>query len=369
MKTILITGVSGTLGMSLVPFLLASGYQIYYLIREKNGKSPFVRLKEMGIIPQKNAILQGDITLPFCGIEKNSISSLKNQIDMILHCAADVRFDPRYAKEIWETNENGTRHMLQLAVVLNVPAIHHMSTAYVAGDAKKFDESQLNVGQAFRNPYEASKYEAEKLIRSSELKYSIYRPSIIVGHSVTGHSNGFDGFYGFFLAFFKLLQKIKRQEKKYLEQGICFNGNFVELQLWIPCSANSILNLVPIDWLAQMLINLITSESNWNQTFHLINPNPPKVQWVIERSLYHLGINEIQFGNFQKIKGEIPLVLRIFQKLLEDNIYLPYMRHEACFEQKNVSAVLGQKFLCCPQIDDIFLAKLINFAKNKNFGK
>ena len=41
----------------------------------------------------------------------------------------------------------------------------HVSTAYVAGDADGlFTEADLDVGQGFRNTYEQTKLEAERLV-------------------------------------------------------------------------------------------------------------------------------------------------------------------------------------------------------------
>jgi hypothetical protein len=62
----------------------------------------------------------------------------------------------------------------------------HVSTAYVAGRFHGiFKETDLDLGQGFRNTYEQSKFEAEKAIgeAAGELPLVIARPSIIVGDS------------------------------------------------------------------------------------------------------------------------------------------------------------------------------------------
>src|SRR5436309_3470078 len=75
----------------------------------------------------------------------------------------------------------------------------HVSTAYVAGTHEgTFSEADLYVGQSFRNAYERSKYEAERLIRDRVDRLpavTVVRPSIIVGESRTGWTPAFNVLY------------------------------------------------------------------------------------------------------------------------------------------------------------------------------
>ena len=58
-------------------------------------------------------------------------------------------------------------------------------------------EEQLDVGQEFRNPYEQSKFEAERLVRAQvgRLPIQIFRPSIVVGERTTGWTASFNVLY------------------------------------------------------------------------------------------------------------------------------------------------------------------------------
>ena len=73
----------------------------------------------------------------------------------------------------------------------------HISTAYVAGThAGRFCESDLDVGQEFRNSYEQSKFEAEQLVRAHQgLPFTILRPSIVVGDRLSGWTSAFNVLY------------------------------------------------------------------------------------------------------------------------------------------------------------------------------
>src|SRR5437899_1298015 len=64
-----------------------------------------------------------------------------------------------------------------------------ISTAFVAGGhAGCISEDDLDVGQRFRNPYEQSKFEAERLVAHwrERLPVTVVRPSIVVGERDTG---------------------------------------------------------------------------------------------------------------------------------------------------------------------------------------
>src|SRR5262249_61233896 len=66
------------------------------------------------------------------------------------------------------------------------------------GDRKgTFYEDDLETGQRFRNAYERTKYEAERMVRAAmrQLPITVVRPSIIVGDSKTGEIDKLDGPY------------------------------------------------------------------------------------------------------------------------------------------------------------------------------
>ena len=102
------------------------------------------------------------------------------------------------AREPWRTNLDGTRHMLELCEHVGIRDIHYVSTAYVAGmQTGVVQESSLAAGQTFRNDYEASKFEAESLVRNATFPehVTVYRPAVICGDSQTGYTNTYHGLF------------------------------------------------------------------------------------------------------------------------------------------------------------------------------
>lgn len=108
-KTIFITGATGFLGKVLIEKLLRSCYdikKIYILVRSKKGASPAQRLDEIFSsklfetvsqyypdFKSKVAAVQGDLVEPNMGISDEDEQVLIDQVNVIFHSAATVRFD------------------------------------------------------------------------------------------------------------------------------------------------------------------------------------------------------------------------------------------------------------------------------------
>ena len=74
--------------------------------------------------------------------------------------------------------------------------LHYVSTAYVSGKHHgTFRETDLDVGQGFKNHYEETKFLAEVEVAKSRVPRTIYRPGVVVGDSRTGETGKFDGPY------------------------------------------------------------------------------------------------------------------------------------------------------------------------------
>ena len=120
-----------------------------------------------------------------------------------------------------------------------------MSTAYVSGThAGRFTETDLDVGQEFRNPYERTKFEAEGLVRKrgSILPVQVVRPSIVVGDSRSGWTPSFNVLYAPLRA---------------------FSGGAYPV---IPARRSSPVDVVPVDYVADGIIALAGRPGT---TYHL----------------------------------------------------------------------------------------------------
>lgn len=177
--TVLLTGATGLVGRELLHRLLATpGQEVVALVRRPVGwRHPRLRL------------VMADLAT-------DPLPALPADIETVLHCAASVAFD-RPMPEQRAINVHGTASLMAAAAALpQLQRFVHVSTAFVAGTYRgTFGPQDLDVGQGFRNTYEASKYEAEQLVRASGLPWQIVRPSIVVGDATTGRTTAFNVVY------------------------------------------------------------------------------------------------------------------------------------------------------------------------------
>ncbi len=178
---ILLTGATGFLGMEvLVRLLERSGHDVLCLVRAADGPAAEERLDAVlaGLYrdpsPYRRRVraLHGDLT--------SGVAAPDGEVDVVCHCAASISFDLPL-EEAREINVEGTRAMLALARAVGARRFVHVSTAYVAGThSGEFTEDML--GSEFRNTYEQTKSEAERLFAGvSGMEVAIARPCIVMG--------------------------------------------------------------------------------------------------------------------------------------------------------------------------------------------
>jgi len=187
MGTLFFTGYPGFLGSELLPRLLrrTKDANAVCLVQPKFANLARERAKALG---DRVRIIEGDITSP--------IDVAPDDVTEIWHLAAI--YDLSVKRDLgMRVNVGGTRNMLDFAQRCpELRHFHYISTCYVSGSLPGvFREDDLERGQSFNNFYEETKYLAEVEVRKSAVAWTIYRPAVIVGDSMTGATQKFDGPY------------------------------------------------------------------------------------------------------------------------------------------------------------------------------
>lgn len=373
MANILVTGATGTVGQIVVSLLLKRGHNVIALVRAKNGENPQDRIRNKRPGHERLTVVAGDILKPFAGVSMQDIARLHGKVHVLMHGAASIKFIETSDQLIRRTNVEGTCNVLNLASALRVPQFHYVSTAYVCGDAPHFTEKDLPMGpHTHRNPYERSKAAAEMLVRQLKIPFSIYRLSIVTGDTSTGYTPDFNGYTGWFgpwyTAGLRIRSEWEKNPSKLIEAGISVDGQgIIFMPVAIEATATGPLNLVPGDWVGEMLAGLIEIPSA-NETFHITHPNPPTVKYVIEESLKHLGMRGAQLGNGPNPPNRLGAIQKIIRAQIEQ--FRPYTNKDVeRFSDSNTRRVLRNRWRPPPSITPEYLGLILNYAVSRNFGR
>lgn len=287
MKRVLLTGATGYLGRHLLRDLLRDGHDVTAIVRRRDGRLA-ERLAEFdGFGRGTLTVLEGDVRRYRCGLHAEAVAALTGRIDAFVHCAGMTEFDPALAQALAEHNTHGTRNAFELCRDLIIPHFHHVSTAFAATGT-------------FRNPYERSKYDAERFLderREDPVIVSIYRPTIVVGGRVLGE----DGSAGTLYAYLKSLRFIRecfrsdagRSGKLARKYGASLNGGVWHIPLRVEADARVRLNLVHVDDVAERIVRQVRRPPGARQIQLLASAKPSTVAEVKNAFCRVLGIDGI----------------------------------------------------------------------------
>jgi len=259
-KTILFTGFPGFIGMRLLPRLLElhPGTHVACLVQEKFREAAE---RSLGALQAGHAhargrieLVAGDITLPGLGVAASRAAELRRSLWQAWHLAAV--YDLAVTRELGRrVNVEGTRNVLEfVAGAPHFERLQYVSTAYVSGTARGvFRETDLDVGQGFKNHYEETKFQAEVEVVRSRLPATIYRPGVVVGDSRTGETGKLDGPY----LVLRLMERLPSP------------GVFLRVGL-----GSGTVNIVPVDFVVEAMARLAATSGSRGRTYHLCDPQP-----------------------------------------------------------------------------------------------
>jgi len=363
-KNIVLTGATGFLGSHLAYQLLRKGHRVTALARGTKSSSPQERVAKAlrRVALTKNnlnskfdnlEVLEGDIGQPDFGLSDDNWRKLASSAQEVWHCAASLSFAEEERSEIFRMNVDGTRNVLKLVEQLPIRRLHHVSTAYVAGTRTNTAlETEVDVGQTFKNPYEESKCRAELLVheayRKGLARPSVYRPSIVIGDSTTGQTTHFHGVYAFIRGLWSTVQKLRRGSPR--EQVFY-------LPLRLLGAESTTLNFVPIDYVVAGMIEISQSASSIGTIYHLANPNPTENHVWLRATCRALRVEGIQLvGKSSFIKTPMTKTEVLFQKQMA--FYYMYLQGEPRFDCHNTLEALKHSGVACPQVTADFIEKM-----------
>jgi thioester reductase-like protein len=371
-KYLLLTGATGLLGRSLVRDLSATGRRVAVLVRGSKTASAEARGDEIlddwrevaGVTVEAPVVLAGDITSPGLGLDAARAAWVERNVDEVVHSAASLSFQMRESDgEPWNSNVNGTAHVLDLCRDLGIRRYHHVSSAYVCGTRRgRILESELDVGQTPGNDYERSKIESENAAVSAPFLdvCTVHRPSIIVGDLVAGFTNTFHGFY-------KPLRIVQPFVEAFLEASL-EPGSLLDV---LGMTGDEVKNLVPVDWVSAVMTRIIGDPALHGRTYHITSTRPTPVrrlcrvfeELVVEMAA-ELAAARASGGAAKGGGGFDPAALaRLFEDQM--HVYRAYWSDDPRFDSSACIAAVPD--LPAPELDDETIRRLCRFAIANRF--
>lgn len=258
-----ITGGTGFIGSNLIPCLLGQfpNARATVLIRAEDKQQAKSRhellirqiekLARIDRVRERLDYVLGDVTLANCGLSPSGLDEVLACTTHIIHGAAILRFDLPL-EQTRAINLGGTRRVLQIAQRCcqrgQFENFVYIGTSSVSGKREgHIYEHELEMGQQFFNTYEQSKYETELLLHHhiEQIPITIFRPSIVIGDSQTGRTTLFNVIY---------------YPLRFIRDG---------LLTFIPGTPDTLLDLVPVDWVVDAMSNIMSNDQYIGHTFHL----------------------------------------------------------------------------------------------------
>ena len=365
-EAILLTGATGFVGMAVLARLLErTDREVVVLVRAASQSQADARLNaalgSMFAAPERHRgrvrAVCGDLTAPGLGLGADR-EWLAEEVGEVVHGAASVAFDLPLA-ESRSINVEGTRRVLDLAEACSARGeglrrMTYVSTAYVAGDRRGLArESELDMGQGFRNAYEQSKHEAEGVVWSwrERLPVTIVRPSIIVGERGTGWTASFNVVYGPLRAF--------------------ASGTYP----MIPGRRDAVLDLVTVDHVADAILALAASPAAAGRTFHVVGGEQAttlgELVRLAARRFDRRAPRFVPPGIYRSVLH--PLILRradpnTHRRLVRSEVYFPYFSLDLRFDDHTARELLDPLGIRATPLREYF-DTLIDFAEAADWGR
>lgn len=195
-KNVFVTGATGYLGKVVIEKLLRDCKDMgnmYIMLRansESDAAKKFDKFKKSAIFDiikkenpsamDKIRLVVGDMIAKNLNLSAEDVSLLTNEVHVVFHCAASVRFDEtlKYAVTL---NAKGTQELLDLGKRMkNLEAFVHVSTAFSNVNVKTIKEIVYEPIIDYKTIIEASENEGRDIWQSIEKKVKRQFPNTYV---------------------------------------------------------------------------------------------------------------------------------------------------------------------------------------------
>ncbi|HEY4107046.1 MAG TPA: SDR family oxidoreductase [Polyangiaceae bacterium] len=332
-ETALITGFPGFRAARLVRHLLAADQNLkLVLLRTQSDAQAGARALDLLDADARARVteLDGDLAALDFGLSGAEYLALSRKVERVYHFGSALEAGENGAAA--ERNIAYAREVLEFASALRRPrGVILLSSVNVAGSRSGvIREDELSEGQSFRNRVEESLATVEAMFaRHPNVPQIILRPTTIVGDSETGEIDRL-GFPYPWLVF------IDRSRE--------------ELVVPVPQRPDSIVQIVPIDFVVRAAVLLGTNPAAYGKRFQLVDPAPPTLREFF--ALAAAAAGKRLSANFNAGALTRGLVSSPALKLLSQGArgVLDLLAPSPRFDASNAEAFLNGSEVHCPPV-------------------
>tara|TARA_R110002110_G_scaffold415138_1_gene648129 strand:- start:7341 stop:15338 length:7998 start_codon:yes stop_codon:yes gene_type:complete len=298
-RSVLVTGANGFLGFHVIEYLLNhTHFKIYALTQQPDKLSiRFPNELYTRLLP-----IQANIAKRYFGLNKHIYTLLQNEIGYVFHCASVVNHILPY-DNLRDVNVLSNVEILKLASKGCKKRVIYLSTLSACFDTNNQAEIIEDIGSTppslQQGGYLTSKWVSEQLYKVAKQRgfdVTILRPTLILENSQTRYFNSKDN-HVFILA-----------------RAIC--------QLGMVPNNLFIMDGLPVDFVAKILVELATSSKMEHLVYNLNHPQPitsnTLFDWIEEQGikLSYTSIQQWQEQYLSKLNAKddayrlIPLYLK-----------------------------------------------------------
>jgi thioester reductase-like protein len=319
---------------------------LYCLVAKADAADAASKIDSLAAAQRRRMVLlEGDPAGLDLGLSGKEYLELRARVQRIYHFAPVV--SQTAPKDLAaHVNVQSAREIVQLA--REAPALRCAvirSAASVSGSRTGLvTEAELMEGQEFRNDVEGSLAHAERIARraiAAGAPLAIVRPSLVVGHSVTGEVDRYEGPYTLVL--------------------LILNSPS-ELALPMPARGDAALNLVPVDYVVVAAHRIGLDERSAGGTYHLVDPTPLPARRVFELIA--------QAAGRRSPRGHIPsylarAVLRApgMDRLLKSpRAFVETLTTAVRYDARNTEEILAGTAISCPPFES-YVDRLVAWVR------
>jgi thioester reductase-like protein len=295
-------------------------------------------------LSERVRVLEGDVVSMDLGLSGAEFNALADEVEVIHHCAAVTYLgaERAFAEAV---NVAGTREVVELAdSAKHFERLVHWSSALVSGARRGYVlEEELDDSRGFRNPIEETRYRAERIVRrvQGRIPTTVLRPAILVGDSMTGEIDRFEG--------------------PYLLVLLMLNAP-VDLRLPLPGRGETPLNLVPVDYVIEAGLAIANDPRSISRTFHITDPEPVTARRVFELIASAAG-KPAPRGFLPTTLATTLLKAPGLEKFANvPRAFLEQLGTEVVWDDRNARELLQGKGLHCPQFAS-YVGTLVDYVR------